>query len=61
MDCSVFGVQGLSCEFFGSGASNDTHMRCIGLDGVDKENDHDSSGFCLDDTTSSTTDPVTWR
>ncbi|MBW2731017.1 MAG: hypothetical protein JRH20_01420, partial [Deltaproteobacteria bacterium] len=27
MDCSVFGVQGLSCEFFGSGASNDTHMR----------------------------------
>lgn len=57
VDCTVFGITDINCSFFGLGAGNDTNMRCLGLDGADKTDPRDSTGFCLDDTASGTA----WR
>ncbi|MFH1130765.1 MAG: hypothetical protein V1754_05480 [Pseudomonadota bacterium] len=45
-------VPELTCNFFGLKAGNTTKMTCRGLDGEIKSDPQDSTGFCLDNTTS---------
>ncbi|MBW2736627.1 MAG: hypothetical protein JRH20_29925, partial [Deltaproteobacteria bacterium] len=56
VDCTIFDISGVDCSLFGD-SNNTTHMRCMGLDGVDKNDPYDATGYCLDDTVSGTA----WR